>query len=178
MLTIPRTHLRGRTDGGDCLLTAYATARAELVGALTRMLGNRDDALDAAQTAFLKCWRARTRLQNVRDLKAWVFRVGLNAGRDLRRDAWRRRVRPLIGAGNLQAAAPSNIFDREALDRLRVALADLRPAEREVFLLRQHGNRTYDEIAALCRAPVGTVKTRMRAALIKLRDALADKVTG
>jgi RNA polymerase sigma-70 factor (ECF subfamily) len=172
MLTMARSSSRDRLDEGDRLLDAYATTRAELVSALTRMLGSREDALDAAQTAFLKCWQARTRLEGVRDLKAWVFQVGLNAGRDLRRDAWRRRSRPLLGAPHLIAAVSHRTFDRETLDRLRAALADLRPAEREVFLLRQHSDHTYDEIAALCCIPVGTVKTRMRTAIIKLRVAL------
>ncbi len=175
MLTVSRPEGRVRRGDEDRLLHAYATTRAELVGALTRMLGSPEDALDAAQTAFLKCWRERSRLAAVRDVRAWVFRVGLNAGRDLRRDTWRRRWRPLAAAPDLRAAAPDDPSDREARDRLRAALAGLRPAEREVFLLRQHGDRTYDDIAALCRVPVGTVKTRMRAALVKLRGALRDR---
>ena len=62
--------------------------------------------------------------------------------------------------------------DQEALDRLRRAIADLRPEEKEVFLLRQNGDLTYEQIAELRRAPVGTVKTQMRSALIKLRKVL------
>jgi RNA polymerase sigma factor (sigma-70 family) len=174
MATMSRTETGGWEGAGDCLLDAFALTRSKMMTALTRMLGSREDALDAAQTAFLKCWRVRSRLGDVRDVTAWVFRVGLNAGRDLRRDAWRRRARPLVAAPNLTAAIPNKTFDHEALERLRAALAGLRPAEREVFLLRQHTNRTYDEIATLCRVPVGTVKTRMRTALIKLRGALSE----
>jgi RNA polymerase sigma-70 factor (ECF subfamily) len=172
MLTAVAARPAYRPDTTERLVDAYASTRPELVAALTRMLGSREDALDAAQTAFLKCWRTRARLPAVRDLKAWVFRVGLNAGRDLRRDAWRRRCRPL-GRAEPPAATPDPPYDHEAVDRLRAALSDLRPAEREVFLLRQTGSRTFDEIAALCRVPVGTVKTRMRSARIKLRGMLA-----
>jgi RNA polymerase sigma-70 factor, ECF subfamily len=174
MQTMSAPEARLQRDANDSLLDAYAMARGKLVGALTRMLGSPDDALDVAQTAFLKCWRTRMHLRDVRDLKAWVFRVGLNAGRDLRRDAWRRRSRPLSALMSRSIPAPAESFDKESLDRLRDALADLRPAEREVFLLRQHSDHTYDEIAALCHIPVGTVKTRMRAALIKLRQALQE----
>jgi RNA polymerase sigma-70 factor (ECF subfamily) len=174
MPTMLRAVIGGQQEAGDYLLDAYSTTRSRLLTALTRMLGSREDALDAAQTAFLKCWRARSQLQEVRNLKAWVFRVGLNAGRDLRRDAWRRRARPLIAVANLAATPADTTFDHEALRRLAAALADLRPVEREVFLLRQHGDYTYDEIATLCQIPVGTVKTRMRTALIKLRDALQE----
>ncbi len=174
MLTAARPHTRVRQDAGDCLLDAFATTREELVGALTRMLGSPEDALDAAQTTFLKCWRTRGRLGSVRDLKAWIFRVGLNAGRDLRRDAWRRRARPLTILPDDQTVHPESPFDSESLDRLRSAVTSLRPAEREVFLLRQDSDCTYEEIAARCGVPVGTVKTRMRTALLKLQGALRE----
>lgn len=174
MLTLARPKNRARQEAGDCLLDAYATTREELVGALTRMLGSPEDALDAAQTTFLKCWRTRGRLGTVRDLKAWIFRVGLNAGRDLRRDAWRRRSRPLTVLPDDQVAHPDSPFDSECLGRLRDAVDQLRPAEREVFLLRQDSDYTYEEIAAMCRVPVGTVKTRMRSALFKLQGALRE----
>jgi RNA polymerase sigma-70 factor (ECF subfamily) len=63
--------------------------------------------------------------------------------------------------------------DKETLDRLRRAIMDLRPDEKEVFLLRQNGELTYDQIAEIRGSPVGTVKTQMRAALQKLRRQFA-----
>ena len=62
---------------------------------------------------------------------------------------------------------------REELDLLRAALANLRDEEKEVFLLRQNGGLTYEQIAEIRNAPVGTVKTQMRSALSKLRKVLA-----
>ena len=64
--------------------------------------------------------------------------------------------------------------NKETLERLRKALHELRPEEKEVFLLRQNGDLTYEEIAKMRRTPVGTVKTQMRAALQKLRRVLKD----
>ena len=55
---------------------------------------------------------------------------------------------------------------------LRTAIANLRSDEKEVFLLRQNGDLTYEQIAEIRQAPVGTVKTQMRSALQKLRSAL------
>jgi len=62
--------------------------------------------------------------------------------------------------------------DREDVGRLRQAITTLRPEEKEVFLLRQNGGLTYEQIAEIRSAPIGTVKTQMRAALQKLRKAL------
>jgi len=61
---------------------------------------------------------------------------------------------------------------REEASRLQRALLELRPQEQEVFLLRQNGQLTYEQIADSINLPVGTVKTRMRLALRKLREAL------
>jgi RNA polymerase sigma-70 factor, ECF subfamily len=60
------------------------------------------------------------------------------------------------------------------VERRRGALLDRRDEEKEVFLLRQNGELTYEEIAELRACPVGTVKTQMRTALQKLRRVLHD----
>ncbi len=74
------------------------------------------------------------------------------------------------------AADPAGVLeDKEKLEHLRQALLQLRAEEKAVFLLRQNGSLTYEEIAALRRCPVGTVKTQMRAALHKLRRVLKGK---
>ncbi len=173
---------RRRRGGGEALLCAFAEARPDLLNALTLLLGSRDDAQDAVQEAFLKCWRRREQVGGVYNLRAWIFRVGLNSGRDLRRNVWRQRSRPLLGrepAVERPARSPGDELVRvETLDRLRAALQELRHEEREVFLLRQNTDRTYEEIARLRRAPVGTIKTQMRAALQKLRKVLQEAPEG
>ncbi len=168
--------VRRRRSVSDRLGKAFAEVRPALLQSLTAMLGSPDDAQDALQEAFLKCWRARSRIWRVINLRAWIFRVGLNAARDFQRNAWRRKSRPLstqITLPDISAIPPCDqLLDREDLDRVRQALTGLRPDEREVFLLRQNSDLTYDEIAVKRSAPVGTVKTQMRAALQKLRAVL------
>ena len=157
------------------LVELFNRIRDELVSTLLYLLGNADDAQDAAQEAFLKCWRARHTLGDVQNLRAWIFRVGLNAAKDFQRSAWNRKSRPLPEDDFMPAREDQtgqSLEDREALERLREAIALLRPEEREVFLLRQNGDLTYEQIAEIRSAPVGTVKTQMRAALQKLRKVL------
>jgi RNA polymerase sigma-70 factor (ECF subfamily) len=160
----------------DVLVRTFNELRDELVSTLWFLLGNQEDALDVAQEVFLRCWRARDRLGEVQNLKAWVFRVGLNAARDVQRSAWRRRVKPLNGAEimpKVDATPPGAALEElESLQRLRSALMQLRPEEKEVFLLRQNGELTYEQIAELRDRPVGTIKTQMRSALQKLRAVL------
>jgi RNA polymerase sigma-70 factor (ECF subfamily) len=165
-------------DDGEGLLPAFDAVRKELFGTLYALLGNYDDAQDALQVAFLRCWQARAGLPAVRNLRGWIWRVSLNAASDLRDRLRRRRGSPLsIVEGSAFCPLPSPpeaLLGREQIDRLRAALAYLRPEERDVFLLRQHGGLTYDDIARRRGDAVGTVKSRMRAALRKLRHLLRD----
>lgn len=162
--------------GDDALIATFNQCRDELVSTLLYLLGNADDAQDAAQEAFLKCWRARGSVPDVLNLRAWIFRVGLNAAKDFQRSAWNRKSRPLpedeVMMPGRDEAPGRSIEEQEALDRLRVAITQLRQEEKEVFLLRQNGELTYEQIAEIRSAPVGTVKTQMRTALIKLRKVL------
>jgi RNA polymerase sigma-70 factor (ECF subfamily) len=162
--------------GDDALVAMFNRIRDELVSTLLYLLGNADDAQDAAQEAFLKCWRARHTVPDVQNLRAWIFRVGLNAAKDFQRSAWNRKSRPLpedeVMMPGRDEAPGQAVEDQEALDRLRLAITQLRQDEKEVFLLRQNGELTYEQIAEIRNAPVGTVKTQMRTAVIKLRKVL------
>ena len=106
---------------------------------------NAADAEEAAQDAFVKCWRRRDQLHRIRNLRAWLFRVGLNAARDLQRNAWRRRIRPLEivagTAGTRDSSPAESLESREQDARLRQALMDLRVEEKQIFLLRQNASQ-------------------------------------
>jgi RNA polymerase sigma-70 factor (ECF subfamily) len=165
----------GHAEG---LTRLFEESAGELMGTLYFMLGNREDARDALQETYLKCWRKRDALPAVRDLRAWVFNIALDTARDLRRSAWRRRARPLPEDENVLTAAMTRTETRapddgETIVRVRREIERLPETEREVFLLRENGGLSYAEIAGACGAPLGTVKTRMRSALARLRRAMS-----
>jgi RNA polymerase sigma-70 factor (ECF subfamily) len=163
---------------GKELVCAFDELRTKLVRTLFGVLGNYEEAQDAAQEAFLKCWRNREGIGQVRNLQAWIFKVGLNAAKDLLRSAWRRRARPLIDMSAFVEAGTEcpvkSAEEKEAKERLQRAIWELPPREREVFLLRLNSGLKYEEIAKLQRRPVGTVKTQMRTATAKLRQMLRE----
>jgi RNA polymerase sigma-70 factor (ECF subfamily) len=172
----PASGAEGVPPPGQTLLRAFNEMRDELVSTLLYLVGNAEDAQDAAQEAFLKCWRAQDQVGGIQNLRAWIFRVALNTAKDHQRSAWHRRARPLMGEAAMlmdSAGAPAHLLEhKESLDRLRQAIHGLRQEEKEVFLLRQNGDLTYEQIAELRNSPVGTVKTQMRSALQKLRKVL------
>ena len=167
----------GTGSGEDPLVRAFLDLRERLLGTAWYVLGNREDAKEAVEEGFLKCWRRRADAARHARIEAWIFSVVLNAARDMRR---RRTVRradslPVEDAMPAQVKEPDPAVEagrREQLDRVRAALLDLPEAEREVFLLRQNGDLPFTEIAGIVGAPVGTVKSRMRLALLRLRTVL------
>jgi RNA polymerase sigma-70 factor, ECF subfamily len=160
----------------ELLVRTFNALRDELVSTLLFVLGSAEDAQDAAQEVFIKCWGARDQVPQIHNLRAWIFRVGFNTAKDLQRSAWHRRARRLQGEEFMMVGhepAPVQTLEfKESVERLRQAILKLREEEKEVFLLRQNGDLTYEQIAEIRRCPVGTVKTQMRSALEKLRKVL------
>ncbi|MBP86505.1 MAG: RNA polymerase subunit sigma [Planctomycetaceae bacterium] len=165
----------------DCgaLENAFAQYQGELLGTLYYLVGNIEDARDALQETFVKCWRHKEKVAEVQNLKAWIFRIAMNTGRDLRQTAWRRKRQGLPDdEGTIESShvGPEVIAqNNERLERVRDAVRELRSEEQEVFLLRQNGELKYEEIAETVGIPLGTVKTRMRLAITKLRESLAEE---
>ena len=172
-----RVSVNGQETSETRLVDTFNELKDELISTLVFVLGNHEDAKDAAQDAFIKCWNAREQLPQVINLRAWIFRVCFNTAKDMQRSAWHRRAKPLKAEQytmSAKDAAPGHTLERkESVEQLRLAILHLREEEKEVFLLRQNGELTYEQIAEVRGCPVSTVKTQMRSALHKLRQQLA-----
>ncbi len=156
--------------------------QAEVRGTLYHMLGNLDDAHDALQETFIKLWRHREELVQVSNPRAWMFKIALNTARDMAGSAWRRKREALpemdLEMKQTIASPEDRLCMDEQLARLRLAISELRDEEKEVLLLRQNGELTYEEIAEQLGMPIGTVKTRMRQAVLQLRSILGEEQSG
>src|SRR5829696_9770722 len=117
---------KGETDWGAVLLRTFDGLRDELVSTLWFVLGNQEDAQDIAQEVFLRCWRSRDSLPDVQNLRAWIFRVGLNAAKDMQRSAWHRKAKGFTTDETMivgrESVPGEHLEDQEDLARLRVAI--------------------------------------------------------
>ena len=82
---------------------------------------------------------------------------------------------PVTKATEDKAAAVNESGCSAISERLRIALRDLQPEAKEVFLLRLNTGLAYEEIARIRRCPVHTVKTQMRLAVRELRKVLNER---
>jgi RNA polymerase sigma-70 factor (ECF subfamily) len=161
----------------ELLVQVFREIESELLGTLYHILGNTDDAQDAIQEAFLRCWKRIDSLAEIQNVKAWVFRIALNISFDFKRSAWQKKRQVLSDEDKIVAKVetPETVMaQKEELAQLRQAIAQLEENEKEVFLLRQNGGFPFEQIAQMLEIPLGTAKTRMRRAVMKLHGLLLD----
>ncbi|MCB9950296.1 MAG: RNA polymerase sigma factor [Planctomycetaceae bacterium] len=110
--------------------------------------------------------------------KAWLFRVAFNEAMMLRRKLSNKQKAKEQIAQLPQRHAPSpdqELLSWESVQAVRIALDELPAEQAEVVRQRMYENLTFQQIADSLGLPLGTVLTRMRLALIKLRQALSDR---
>ncbi len=148
-----------------------------------RVLNDRQLAEDVAQDVFLRLWRQPWSYDPERGrFRSWLMSVTRNRAIDERRRVVRRhRSEERSDDPPLEVASPERFHDPQlelamAEERRAVlqAMTRLPPAQREVIELAYFGGLTQAEIASRSGEPLGTVKTRIRLGMKKLREALKD----
>ena len=158
------------------LARLYDQYRVILFGLLVRILNSREEAEDVLQEVFLQVWRRAADYDEQRG-KPFTWLVTLTRSRAIDRlRVLSARQRLATAAAQDQPAEASDALKEtvrsEQKDIVRQALAELPEEQRRTLLLAYFEGLTQTEIAAKLNAPLGTVKTRMRSAMTKLRETL------
>ena len=145
-------------------------------GCTYTVLGNRADAEDAAQDAFMRLHRSLRGYRGEAQFTTWLFRLAVSAAVDHRRRRRRRFLAETTDAVPEVLAGPEVPADvREEARRLLEAMAELPPAKRTPLALREVYGYEYGEIAALLGRPLGTVKSAVHRGRQALRESLARR---
>jgi RNA polymerase sigma-70 factor (ECF subfamily) len=165
--------------GDEAALAALYDRYGGLVYTLAlRIVGDAQLAQEVLQDTFLRCWERAERYDRARGhLVAWLMGVARNRAIDLLRSrAHQARLReqtPLPEAGTPREPRQADSTDAVLLRQVvGGALAALPAAQREAIELAYYGGLTQPEIAQMVDAPLGTVKTRTRDGLERLRGLL------
>ncbi len=159
----------------------YGRFASRIYGLGIVMLGSDAAAQDLVQDTFVKLWRNADRYDATRGkLETWILLVA----RSLAIDGLRRRVlevRSLEATGRPReddpSAGPEELAETgDMADRARRAMARLSGEQRAALELAYFGGKTSAEVAELEGIPVGTAKTRIRTALLRLREAMSEEV--
>ncbi len=161
---------------------------ASVVAACARILGDRSEAEDVAQEAFVIAFRSLGTWRGDGAFGAWLSRIAVRLA--IRRAGQRKQVTwldPLAAESDqpghdryrtsvsVDTLDPANTLLRSERDsRIRAAVASLDEPYREVVALRFFAERSLAEIAAVTNRPLGTVKTHLHRGLARLRGALEE----
>jgi RNA polymerase sigma-70 factor (ECF subfamily) len=148
-----------------------------------RMVGDREEAADLAQEAFLKAWKGLESFQGDSSFSTWVYRLTTNVCIDfLRKRDRRREVTPALSLDDEEAAwaepgdwsqDPQHQLEREELHQaVARGLEALPDHQRQILTLRELSGLSYQEIGDALDLDLGTVKSRIARARLALRKML------
>ena len=169
---------KGDTAAFEILVRRY---ERPLFTFLLRLTRDRDKTEDLFQDTFLRVLKALPRYREKGKFSSWLFRIANSVVIDAGRQARVRRGQILYDEQKVYGAEASterpdlSVERSELMDQIEAALAMLPEKQRRVFLLRQHGDLRFKEIAQIMNEPLNTVLSQMRYAVAKLRKILRVK---
>lgn len=172
----------GDEDSFELLVRQHAD---RVTGLAWRLLGQREEAEDIAQEAFLRLYRALPKFRGDSRVSTWLYRTVTRLAIDhLRRERLKRRLfftrrdedepDPVELASNPRDNPERDLDAKQAMHRLRRALHQLSPRQRVIFNLRHYEGLPLRQIAELLELEEGTVKTHLHRAVSVLRSELNE----
>lgn len=159
----------------------YSTARSKVL--------SHEDAMDVSQEVFIKIWRSLPNWRGECKFATWIYKVCVNASLDFLRRAPEEteslsghpdedgEERPLEVADESVSASPESSLERnETTMAVRRAIAQLPEDQRQIVVLRDIDGYTYEEIAEMLSLGLGTVKSRINRARVRLKSLLEDEM--
>jgi len=177
-ISSPTTLINEMARGQRTALEQFYDRYVPLVYNLVlRIVGNRADADEVVQEVFLQTWRDASRYDPSRGTpEAWVVMLARSRAIDVLRSARRRgeRVETRL-TRDIADPTPAHALQLANPRSMTGALGELSTAQRELLELAYYEGLTQTEIAARTGLPLGTVKTRIRTGLERLREAWRSK---
>ena len=165
----------------EALASLYDETSPLLNGLLRRMLEKAEDAEEVLLDVYLKAWKnASTYSEERGSVQSWLVIMARNAAIDrIRQHRARPRIVSLEFQDGLGPTAPEDSPERQSLDgqrrqRIRSAIGKLPAEQRQAVELAFFGGLTHYELAGKLGEPLGTVKSRIRTGLIRLRTLLEE----
>jgi RNA polymerase sigma-70 factor (ECF subfamily) len=165
--------------GGDRTAFAelYDRTSARVMGLVTRLLRDRAQSEEVTQEVYLEIWQQAPRFDANRGSgMAWVLTMTHRRAVDRIRASQKSHERDLrIGIRDIERdfdGVSEAVEIRVENERVKRAMSRLTPLQREAVILAYYGGYSHSEMAQILAIPLGTVKTRLRDGMIRLRDEL------
>jgi RNA polymerase sigma-70 factor, ECF subfamily len=166
----PNLHTRernvtGKSSPRDAFEELFLCHYSRVVALLRRIVGDPARAEDLASEAFLKLYRLPSPRNSMNNVAGWLYRTATNLGIDaLRSSARRNRYEQAAARAEIQNPQVESALDAalrtETQKRVRAVLAEIKPIQAQLLLLRASGH-SYKELADALEIDLGSVGTRL-----------------
>lgn len=164
--------LRRSTSGdGDAFAALMARHEDRIFGLALRITGDRSDALDATQDAFITVFRKARSFRGEAAFSTWLYRIAINACNDILRKRKRYVLVEDASIGRRPAGADMSERAGDRID-VRRALAMLTPEYRDAVALHDLAGLPYEDVARITGTQLGTVKSRISRGRRRLAELL------
>ena len=167
----------------DIIIMRY---KDQLLNFAYRFLGNVEESEDIVQETFLRLWRNRHAYRQIAKFSTWIYTIAGNLAKTELRKRKRRKVVSISDMGfedkEYEIEDETSTTDREVNSSLtekiiQDAINELPPRFKEVIILRDIQELSYEDIGSILQIPLGTVKSRVNRARLKLQAKLKDLKT-
>ena len=174
-----RLAISGDASAFECLMREHEN---KMYAVALRMCGNREDALDCSQEAMLRIYRSLSRFKGESSFSTWVYRITMNVCLDELR---RRKTRTASSLDTMLEAGYSPVDEEDTPEKHFVRSEQRRAIEECIALLPEDmraavvlldmQNFSYEEISAMLKTNIGTIKSRISRGRSKLREMLQEQ---
>lgn len=168
-----------RVSSGDqsAFSDLYDATASRLLGLVKRILVDHAQSEEVAQEVFLEIWQTATRFDRSKGAAlSWMLTIAHRRAIDRVRSAQSGRDRDIkIGIRDIGTDyddVSESVETKVESERVKIAMASLTELQRQAVTLAYYGGYTQTEVAEMLSIPLGTVKTRLRDGMMRLRDEL------
>ena len=155
----------------------------KIYSTVLRMCGNADDAFDLTQEVFIRVYNSLSGFRGQSSFTTWLYRICANICIDYGRKKSRQPLSMTIDSDDTEenteyavpdeSFSPERIFEQKEIRRaVEEGLLQLSPEHRQILVLREIDQLSYEEIAAVLHIEIGTVRSRISRARMQLREIL------
>lgn len=178
---------KGDQTAFDEMVTRYWD---RIYGMVNQLLRNTQDAEEVTQDAFIRAHRGLVNFRGESAFSTWLYQIATNLARNRYWYWWRRKRDQTISFDQPVSADNESTFadifpdeletpedatvTQELVNRIAECMEKLSPKHREILVLRNVKNQSYEEIAEILHISVGTVKSRIARARESLREKLGE----
>lgn len=163
---------------GEAFRQLINNYRNKLYGYIWRFSDSSHVAEELFQETLIKVWKGLKKYNDQKKFSSWLFTIAHNVAMDSLRTKKKNLTftsLELIEKNKSVLGPDEDIIEKEEIDQIEIIVNSLSVKQREVFLLRQHGEMSFKEIAELTGQPLNTVLSHMRYAVQKIKKKLENE---